>query len=79
MNSTALTTAGLLLLLLAALVAPAAAQTGAEGLASQSLRPYAHVFVAYALAWAVVLGWVIWIGRRWARVEEELEDDAGEA
>lgn len=50
-------------------------QTGPAGageLARQSLRPYAHVFIAYALAWLVVLGWVVSIGRRLGRVEEEV-------
>lgn len=59
-----------------------AAQGGpgqAGGLARQSLRPYGHVFVAYALAWALVLGWVVSLGRRWSQVEEELgrEPDDG--
>lgn len=44
-------------------------------LARQSLRPYGHVFVAYALAWALVLGWVISLGRRWSRVEDEVGRD----
>ncbi len=64
------------MIVLAALAAPAflGGQTpGAEGrLASQSLRPYGHVFLAYALAWALVLGWVISLARRWARLEDEL-------
>ena len=51
----------------------AAQQGPGASLASQSMRPYAHVFWAYALAWVLVLGWVISIGRRWSRVEEDLE------
>lgn len=53
----------------------AVAQTdpaGAGELARQSLRPYAHVFIAYALAWVLVLGWVVSIGRRLGRVVEEM-------
>ncbi|MDH5758152.1 MAG: CcmD family protein [Gemmatimonadota bacterium] len=46
----------------------------AQGMASQSLRPYAHVFIAYALAWIVVFGWVVSIGRRLARLDERLRD-----
>lgn len=50
----------------------------AQALAQQSLRPYAHVFVAYALAWALILGWVVSLGRRWSRVEDELGRDSDE-
>jgi len=44
----------------------------ADALSRQTLRPYLHVFVAYAVAWLLVLGWVISIARRLGRVEEEL-------
>lgn len=51
---------------------PVAAQ--ATDLASQTLgRGYWHVFIAYAVAWALVLGWTVAIGRRLARVERRLE------
>lgn len=64
----------LLVLLVAFGAADLAAQRGpGASLASQSMRPYAHVFWAYALAWALVLGWVVSIGRRWSRVEDDLE------
>ncbi|MDH3208095.1 MAG: hypothetical protein OEO79_15955 [Gemmatimonadota bacterium] len=43
-----------------------------NALATQSLRPYWHVFIAYAIAIALVLGWVISIGRRLRDVEERL-------
>ena len=43
-----------------------------DALASQNLRPYWHVFIAYAIAILVVLGWVISIGRRLRDVEERL-------
>ena len=43
-----------------------------SGLASQNLRPYWHVFIAYAVAIVLVLGWVISIGRRLRDVEERL-------
>lgn len=67
--------AALALLALVLLAGPHAADAQARELASQSLRPYGHVFVAYALAWAVVLGWVVSLARRWGRVQEELERD----
>ncbi len=47
------------------------ATEAATGLGAQSLRPYWHVFVAYALAWVLILGWVVSIARRLARVERE--------
>lgn len=55
----------------------AAWQMGPEGLSGQTLgRGYLHVFLAYALAWVLVLGWVVSIARRLARVEHRLEDEA---
>jgi CcmD family protein len=52
----------------------AAEASGAAGLASQSLRPYWHVFIAYAIVIVMVLGWVISIARRLARLESRLLD-----
>ena len=50
------------------------AQAAAGELAQQRLgRPYWHVFIAYALVWLLVAGWVISIARRLARVEKRLE------
>jgi hypothetical protein len=43
-------------------------------LASQSLRGYTHMFIAYALAWLLVMGWVISIARRLGRIEKALKD-----
>lgn len=59
------------------LVVPAAASAQAAGeLGRQTLgRPYWHVFLAYALAWLLIGGWVISIARRLARVEKRLEED----
>ena len=45
-----------------------------EAIASQNLRGYTHMFIAYAIAWALVLGWVISIARRLARVEKALTE-----
>lgn len=45
-----------------------------SALASQSLRGYTHMFIAYAIAWIMVLGWVISIARRLGRVEKALKD-----
>lgn len=51
----------------------AGAQAGSAALGTQSLRPYAHVFIAYALAWLLVIGWTWSIARRLGRVERRLE------
>ena len=64
--------------LLAVASVPALAQqaTGlpASGMAQQSLRPYWHVFTAYAVTIVLVLGWVISISRRLKDVEERLKE-----
>ncbi len=36
-----------------------------------TMRAYAHVFAAYALAWILLFGFVVSIARRFARVERE--------
>jgi CcmD family protein len=46
----------------------------AGGLAQQSLRPYWHVFIAYAIVLVLVFGWVLSIGRRLKDVENKLEE-----
>lgn len=50
----------------------AAQELPGNTLATQTLRPYWHVFIAYAIAIVLVLGWVISIGRRLRDVEERL-------
>ncbi len=45
----------------------------AQTLASQSLRGYTHMFIAYAIAWILIFGWVVSIARRLARVEKALK------
>lgn len=47
---------------------PVAALQGA----APSLRPYWHVFIAYAIAWALVMGWAVSIARRIGRVERRV-------
>jgi CcmD family protein len=46
----------------------------ADAIASQNLRGYTHMFIAYAIAWIVVVGWVVSIARRLGRVERALND-----
>jgi len=62
------------LLLLAVVVTPLVAQEAmpGSGLSGQSLRPYRFVFYAYALAWIFVLGWVISVARRMAKLDRRL-------
>lgn len=65
------------LALLVCSTVPLWAQEGAmpaAGLARQTLRPYWHVFIAYAIAILVVLAWVVSISRRLKDVEERLEE-----
>ena len=67
----------LFLVLALFLPGPAEAQSGlpeAGALASQSLRGYNHMFLAYFIAWAVILGWIVSIARRLGRVEKALKD-----
>ena len=52
------------------------AQAAANELARQTLgRPYWYVFVAYAVVWLLVAGWVISIARRLSDVEKRLGRD----
>ena len=64
------------LLLLGALepLAALAAQVGAEALGRQSLRPYWHVFIAYAVVWLVVMGWMGSIARRLSALERQISE-----
>ena len=62
----------LLVLLFAA--TDAAGQLPSSQMATQSLRAYWHVFIAYAIAIVMVLGWVVSIARRLARIEAQLGD-----
>ena len=69
--------APLIVLILIALALPAVAQEGAltgSGLAGQSLRPYRFVFLAYAIAWLLVLGWVVSVARRAGSLSRRLGD-----
>jgi CcmD family protein len=43
-----------------------------------SLRPYWHVFLAYAAAWLLILGWVVSIARRLGRIERTMENRESE-
>jgi len=66
----------LFLSLVTAFPEPGLAQGMADAgtLASQSLRGYTHMFIAYAIAWLLVVGWVVSIARRLGRIEKALND-----
>ena len=61
------------LVLFLVLSTAASAQIEPGALAQQSLRAYWHVFIAYAIAWALIFGWVVSLARRLGRVARELE------
>jgi CcmD family protein len=46
----------------------------ANGIAGQNLRGYTHMFIAYFIAWTLVVGWVVSIARRLGRIERALKD-----
>jgi CcmD family protein len=62
----------LLTVVLPLLVAAAPVQSDAATLGSQNLRPYWHVFAAYAIAWLLVFGWIFSVARRLTRIERKL-------
>lgn len=47
----------------------------AQAPAAPRMRDFWHVFIAFALAWALLFGWVVAIFRRLGRLKEKL--DAG--
>ncbi|HEX6041242.1 CcmD family protein [Longimicrobium sp.] len=56
---------------------PAAAPTStSSGLPTytppRTLRAYAHVFVAFAIAWVLLFGYLVFIARKFRRVEEQV-------
>lgn len=60
------------------LVGPAAAWSQAgvpdpQALAAQNLTGYTHMFLAYAIAWALIFGWIFSVGQRIGRVQRDLD------
>ncbi|HYW12506.1 MAG TPA: CcmD family protein [Longimicrobium sp.] len=39
----------------------------------RTLRAYAHVFVAFAVAWVLLFGYVVFLARKFRRVEEQVD------
>jgi hypothetical protein len=60
------------LLVLLIVATDVAGQLPGSQMATQSLRAYWHVFIAYAIAIVMVLAWVVSIARRLARIEAQL-------
>ena len=59
--------------LLVLFLTPSIMEAQGGSLGQQSLgRPYWHVFAAYAIAWALMFGWLISMARRLRRVEERI-------
>jgi len=53
---------------------PLAAQSlPGSDVGAQNLRAYHFVFLAYAIAWLLVFGWVVSVARRLARLEKHLQ------
>lgn len=52
---------------------PAAGGLPARPAPPRTLRDHWHVFVAFALAWVLLFGYVVSLGRRFARVERDLQ------
>lgn len=42
--------------------------------APRTLRAYRHVFIAFAVTWVLLFGYVISLGWRWARLERDLSN-----
>jgi hypothetical protein len=58
-----------------ALLLPVLIEAQAAPSAAPRMRDFWHVFIAFALAWAILFGWVVAIFRRLGRLREKL--DAG--
>jgi CcmD family protein len=54
-----------------------AAQSGSAALPRytppRTMRAYTHVFVAFAVAWVLLFGYVVFIARKFRRVEEQVD------
>ncbi|HYJ80428.1 MAG TPA: CcmD family protein [Longimicrobiaceae bacterium] len=52
---------------------PVGAALPADARPPRTLRAYWHVFIAFALAWLLVFGYALSLGRRFRRLEKEVE------
>jgi CcmD family protein len=53
---------------------PAPGVPSAPGQPPRTLRAYWHLFIAFAVTWLLLFGYMITVGRRWARLEREVRD-----
>jgi CcmD family protein len=70
----ALTVLTIAVMAAAAVAQESAGMPQAGRLAEQNLRPYWHVFAAYALVILLIGGWAVSIARRLRAIEERLLD-----
>jgi len=57
----------------AATPTPATQATPQRPVPPRTLRAYWHLFVAFAFAWALLFGYLLYLGARTRRIERELE------
>ncbi|HEX2078800.1 MAG TPA: CcmD family protein [Longimicrobium sp.] len=57
----------------AAPAADAGASTLPRYTPPRTLRAYTHVFAAFAVAWVLLFGYVVFLARRFRRVEEQVD------
>jgi CcmD family protein len=65
---------GLAVIVLPLLLSAQSGMPESQGLGTQNLRAYTHVFIAYTIAWAIILGWAVSIGRRLRKIQDALEE-----
>lgn len=53
--------------------APTSTGLPAEAAPPRTLRAYWHVWIAFTLAWVLLFGYVVSLGRRFGRLEREVE------
>lgn len=63
-------------------VRPAGSQDGfraaqAQQAADRTMRGYWHLFIAFAVTWLLLFGYTLTLGRRFGRLERELERVGG--
>jgi len=73
-RSVLLSLAALAVLAVAGVAQESAGMPRASSLAEQNLRPYWHVFAAYALVIVLIGGWAVSIARRLRAIEDRLVD-----
>jgi CcmD family protein len=52
--------------------APSSASSLPRYTPPRTMRAYAHVFVAYAVAWLLLVGYMVFLSRKFKRVEEQV-------